>query len=61
MNKFELGDRVKRADITPESIPAYRDMRGKVVAVSAHGGVRVCWGPDDTDVLFRDPETICLA
>jgi len=61
MHRFKIGDIVKRADVTPQSIPAYRDMRGKVVAVSGTGSVRVCWGPNDTDVLFRGPETICLA
>lgn len=30
-NKFKEGDRVKHADVTAASIPAYRAMRGTVV------------------------------
>ena len=32
MSKLKVGDRVKRSDATEDSIPAYRDMRGKAVS-----------------------------
>lgn len=34
MHEFKVGDRVKRSDADETSIPAYRDMRGAIVAIA---------------------------
>ncbi len=58
---FKVGDKVKRADAGPDSIPAYRDMVGTIASVEPDGRVKVCWYPGDTDVFPRDPKTIVKA
>lgn len=48
--EFKPGDRIRKADATPDSIPAYRNMRGTVVdviGVPPHKTmVRVQWDCD---------------
>ena len=56
---MKVGDKVKKADATESSIPAYRDMRGEVVQVDRYGWVRVKWSCDKTpDFTFRNPSTL---
>jgi hypothetical protein len=58
---FKLGDRVRRSDITAESIPAFKAARGKVIQVDSgnHPMVRVHWEGDKTpEVGWRTEKTI---
>lgn len=69
MSKFNVGDRVKPSDINAFSIPAYRDMRGTVVAArEAQGGadkveyVQIKWDTDSTpDFGYRLADTLSMA
>ena len=59
--KLNIGDRVKRSDVTEQSIPAFKNLRGKVVAFSFEDGrYFIHWDGDRTpDSLSRDSSTIC--
>jgi len=60
--KFKIGDQVKPADIRPDSIPAYKNLRGRVVEVNAHGWVRVHWTIDASpDLGWRQPAQLTHA
>lgn len=60
MNPFQVGDRVMPADAGPDSLPAYRDMRGTVAEICSESSVRVAWDYDngDKDVFPRNIDTI---
>jgi hypothetical protein len=60
---MKIGDRVKNADVTERSIPAYRAARGTVVGVSFDQDVlRVHWDSDDSpEPNPRKASTVCLA
>lgn len=58
---MKVGDIVMYADANELSIPAYRNMRGRVVKVRPiDDWVLVQWGKTtwDTDRYFRDPATV---
>ena len=58
---MQIGDRVKRSDVTEQSIPAFKALRGTVVMVSFGGCVRVHWdGDSEPEFGYRDDTTVCL-
>lgn len=58
-----VGDTVKHADADdPASIPAYRNMRGEVVAVTGAHAVRVHWSCDAyPEPNYRPAHTVVKA
>jgi len=63
--KIVLGSKVKMAGITDQSIPAYRDMRGEVIAIG-EDWCEVSWlhenyNGKDEDVFSRSLDTVELA
>jgi hypothetical protein len=63
MSTFMVGARVKPADIRPDSIRAYANMRGTVTEVRPDGRIIVRWDCDAVPEGFyaRDPRTVVLA
>jgi len=59
MIDFVIGDRVKKSDAdNPNSIPAYRDLRGTVVEVGTFG-IKVKWDCDrEPEFGFRTRATV---
>jgi hypothetical protein len=58
---MKIGDRVMKSDVDERSIPAYRALRGTVIAVSKDGRLcRVEWGRNDADVFPRRVETVMV-
>jgi hypothetical protein len=54
----KVGDLVKRADADETSLPAYRDMRGKVVEVSPDGSrCRIHWIGDREPDFWNRPSS----
>lgn len=58
LTPFKEGDRVRRSDVTPESIPAFRDLRGTVVG-EVFLKVAVKWDIDSSPTLVP-PDSIEL-
>ncbi len=64
IRRFQVGDRVRRSDVTERSIPAFRAARGRVVEVREDelgSRARVHWVGDSTpESGFRGSSTIEL-